>query len=59
MHDEQDRPLATLKVNRCEMKTVPSFSEYLKHGFKISLVGAIDFTYSNGNPTNPTSLHYT
>jgi hypothetical protein len=52
------KPLGELKVVKCESKIVPSFSEYIKAGFKISLIGAIDFTYSNGTASNPSSLHY-
>ena len=56
--DVNKTTLGELKVVKCESKTIPSFSEYIKSGFKISLVGAIDFTYSNGTASNPTSLHY-
>eukprot|EP01090_Pellita_catalonica_P010863 TRINITY_DN22311_c0_g1_i1.p1 TRINITY_DN22311_c0_g1~~TRINITY_DN22311_c0_g1_i1.p1 ORF type:complete len:514 (-),score=73.49 TRINITY_DN22311_c0_g1_i1:61-1602(-) len=35
-----------------------SFMEYLGSGLEISLMVAIDFTVSNGNPTSPKSLHY-
>ena len=58
MKNSESQPLGELKIIKCESKTSPSFSEYLKAGFKISMIGAIDFTYSNGNASNPTSLHY-
>lgn len=32
--------------------------DYLQAGWQISLFIGIDFTGSNGNPENPTSLHY-
>ena len=51
--------VAKLIVTRCETEDIPSFTDYLKADYKISLIGAIDFTYSNGMPSNPTSLHYT
>uniref|UniRef100_A0A6A7G4L2 Copine-3-like isoform X2 n=2 Tax=Hirondellea gigas TaxID=1518452 RepID=A0A6A7G4L2_9CRUS len=35
-----------------------SFMDYLKGGCQISLMVAIDYTGSNGNPTDPRSLHY-
>lgn len=35
-----------------------SFMEYILGGLQINLVLGIDFTGSNGNPANPTSLHY-
>ena len=41
-----------------ETEQIPQFTEYLRAGWQISLIGAIDFTYSNGMPSNPTSLHY-
>eukprot|EP00475_Leptophrys_vorax_P025032 TRINITY_DN3488_c0_g1_i1.p1 TRINITY_DN3488_c0_g1~~TRINITY_DN3488_c0_g1_i1.p1 ORF type:complete len:537 (+),score=105.88 TRINITY_DN3488_c0_g1_i1:33-1643(+) len=34
------------------------FLEYVRHGCEISLMVAIDFTGSNGNPSFPGSLHY-
>ncbi|XP_019852495.1 PREDICTED: copine-9-like isoform X2 [Amphimedon queenslandica] len=37
---------------------VHSFMDYIKGGCQVSLMVAIDFTASNGKPTNPTSLHY-
>jgi hypothetical protein len=40
-----------------ETVTVPSFVDYLKEGWTISTVCAIDFTASNGNPASKTSLH--
>lgn len=36
----------------------PQFIEYLRSGWAISLVAAIDYTASNGEPSNPRSLHY-
>ena len=36
----------------------PTFLDYLRSGWQISLVGAIDYTASNGNPSNPSSLHF-
>eukprot|EP00002_Diphylleia_rotans_P021306 TRINITY_DN414_c0_g1_i2.p1 TRINITY_DN414_c0_g1~~TRINITY_DN414_c0_g1_i2.p1 ORF type:complete len:454 (-),score=90.44 TRINITY_DN414_c0_g1_i2:226-1587(-) len=35
-----------------------SFIDYVAGGFNISLMFAIDFTGSNGNPAYPSSLHY-
>jgi len=36
----------------------PTFIDYLKGGLELNMVIAIDFTGSNGTPTQPTSLHY-
>ena len=35
-----------------------TFLDHLKGGLQISLITAIDFTGSNGNPSDPRSLHY-
>jgi hypothetical protein len=48
---------ASLKIH-CVMEPVDQFSDYLNSGYQISLVGAIDFTYSNGSVESPQSLHY-
>jgi hypothetical protein len=36
----------------------PTFFEYLQSGWGISLSAAIDYTGSNGDYSQPTSLHY-
>ena len=38
--------------------TRPTFLDYLRSGWAISIVGAIDYTASNGNPSSSRSLHY-
>lgn len=35
-----------------------SFLDYIMGGTEINLMVAIDFTGSNGKPTDPKSLHY-
>ncbi|KAI6661556.1 Copine-9-like [Oopsacas minuta] len=35
-----------------------TFLDHLKGGLQISLITAVDFTGSNGNPSDPRSLHY-
>lgn len=47
-----------LVINQCQMIEKPSFIEYLRGGWAISLAVAIDFTASNGEPSDPRSLHY-
>ena len=51
------KPLGSVKFNKVEVNRIPSFSHYMQSGYQISLIGAIDFTFSNGAPSNPTSLH--
>ena len=55
----EGKKVSKLIVNKFESENIPSFTDYIKAGCEISLIGAIDFTYSNGMPSNPTSLHYT
>ncbi|KAL5473586.1 hypothetical protein EMCRGX_G028088 [Ephydatia muelleri] len=42
------------------VKAIPkaSFVDYIKGGCQISLILAVDFTASNGNPVHPDCLHY-
>ncbi|XP_074439976.1 copine-8 isoform X2 [Larus michahellis] len=40
------------------IETEVSFLDYIKGGTQINFTVAIDFTASNGNPSQPTSLHY-
>ena len=46
-----------MKVEKCSLQPIPTFSDYLKFGHEVSLIGAIDFTYSNGPPSLSSSLH--
>jgi len=45
-----------LKAINLEQKT--TFLDYIRGGTKLHFVVAIDFTQSNGKPTDPGSLHY-
>ena len=48
-----------MKVNsKSKITKDYTFVDYLKAGIEIGLTVAIDFTRSNGDPTNPASLHY-
>ena len=49
---------ATIQVVHCEYENVPTFTDYRGDGYDISLIGALDFTYSNGLQNNPNSLHH-
>lgn len=46
-----------IEFKEFQMVEVPSFVDYLRGGWQISLAVAIDFTASNGNPMDPRSLH--
>ncbi len=55
-----------IKVNKVKFKIISksvltknfTFIDFLKSGVEIGLSVAIDFTNSNGNPSDPSSLHY-
>jgi len=49
----------TLQANNAIIEKHPSLTDYIMGGCEISLILAIDFTGSNGDPTSPQSLHYT
>jgi hypothetical protein len=48
----------TLNIEKFNINEVPNFVDYLRSGWGISLAVAIDFTSSNGEYSNPSSLHY-
>eukprot|EP00299_Pterocystis_sp_00344_P010917 c4_g1_i1.p1 GENE.c4_g1_i1~~c4_g1_i1.p1 ORF type:complete len:533 (-),score=151.34 c4_g1_i1:63-1571(-) len=48
----------SLKVLRTLVVTEYSFLDYLAGGCEVSMFAAVDFTGSNGNPSQPSSLHY-
>eukprot|EP00118_Oscarella_pearsei_P004773 m.20861 g.20861 ORF g.20861 m.20861 type:complete len:578 (+) comp28096_c0_seq4:2467-4200(+) len=47
-----------LQFLHCKRFPIPSFVDFIKGGCEISLMVAVDFTASNGNPSLPSSLHY-
>ena len=49
---------ATLVIDNFVVKIKPSFIDYLRSGWEVSLTLAIDYTASNGETSNPNSLHY-
>lgn len=48
----------SLRFLENKIVTNPSFLDYLRSGWQISLTAAIDYTASNGAYTQPSSLHY-
>ena len=52
--------LGGVKSARIEAEVLKNYSflDYIRGGMQINLTVAIDFTGSNGNPSNPMSLHY-
>lgn len=47
-----------LSVNHAAIVQEYSFLDYLAGGVQLNLAVGIDYTASNGNPAQPTSLHY-
>lgn len=45
-------------VDKLSVEKVFTFVDYLKSGVQLNLITAIDFTASNKNPSDPTSLHF-
>lgn len=59
--DKKQKPLKAeyqMTFTRLEVKTRHSFLEYIFGGCEIGLSIAIDYTLSNGNQNQPSSLHY-
>jgi len=58
--DKKQRPLGNHRMTfaQLEVKKRHSFLEYVFGGCEIGLTVAIDFTASNGDPSQPSSLHY-
>lgn len=48
----------TMTVGNLQVFVRPTLVDYLRSGWSISMVGAIDYTASNGEPSNPNSLHF-
>lgn len=47
-----------VNLQSCKIDVQPSFLDFLKGGTQLNFTVAIDFTASNGNPSQSTSLHY-
>jgi hypothetical protein len=48
----------TLVVKAANVTPRPSFLDYIRGGCTLNFLVAIDFTASNGDPRNPSSLHH-
>lgn len=48
-----------LRVDRFSSRTQYQFGDFLEQGLQLALVNCIDFTASNGIPSDRKSLHYT
>ena len=48
----------TLLLKKCEVSVPYSFLDYIRSGTNINLVVAVDMSATNGDPADPSSLHY-
>jgi hypothetical protein len=48
----------SVKFHHRELVRKPTFIDYLRSGYSIGFTTAIDYTLSNGLPTNSSSLHF-
>ena len=48
----------TIVVDQFVVKEKPTFVDYLRAGWEVSMTCAVDYTASNGNPSDTKSLHY-
>jgi len=58
MDVNKKKKMGDLKLAQSQLIERPSFIDYLRGGEQLNMMIAIDFTGSNGTPTNPSSLHY-
>lgn len=54
---ENGSSAGTINVSQFRYIEKPSFTDYLRSGWFINMVAAIDFTASNGELSEPSSLH--
>jgi hypothetical protein len=52
-----NNPIGELNISFKE-QSIMKFLDYLNRGMQINLIVGVDFTCSNGNPTDPKSLHF-
>ena len=58
LKNKKGKPAGEIHFNEKSLIVRAEFIDYLRGGVQLNLITAIDFTGSNGNPNQPTSLHY-
>lgn len=56
--DKKRKSVGQLKFTQLQMVKKPTFLSYLRSGLQLNLITAIDFTASNKDPRDPSSLHF-
>lgn len=54
---DKDKKYGVLRLRQFSIIEKPDFLDYIRGGVQLSVILAIDFTGSNGDPTFPNSLH--
>lgn len=54
----KEKTKGTVKGVNCSILKKPTFSQFIQGGCEISVIVALDFTGSNGDPISPDSLHH-
>ena len=52
------RNSGTVSLQTIIVERIPSFLDYIHSGTQVNFTLAVDFTGSNGHPSDPSSLHY-
>lgn len=52
------KPGGTFRIDQSQVIKRHSFLDFIRGGWEMNMVMAIDFTGSNGNPAQPGTLHY-
>lgn len=53
-----DKAAGVFQLQNLKVERTHSFLEYVFGGCEVDISFAIDFTLSNGDPRNPSSLHF-
>ena len=56
-NEKKGKAAGTLKLIQSSLIEKPSFIDFLRGGEQVNMIVAVDFTGSNGDPTQKTSLH--
>ena len=55
---EKKKKPGLVQIQKFSIENVPTFLDYLRGGVQLNVMVAIDFTASNGSPSQSSSLHY-